>query len=376
MEEIEAPRTTLDTHERDKNDVTYLLSSKVGLGHSSRAVAIAQEMDGDAFIQFATQPPVRNFISENLADGQTGFEFVDLNYDAEMEAHDFLSNNLTLIGALALSGEIVLNDFVLQAIHLRQAPEFLMHNKQMVGIYHTIEACRATTPETQSYIDRYLKIAQCMDHIFLAETKPARRKPYQLQSGTRVIPCEPVIRSLTKDSHAVKTELGLRPNDDFLLIQGGMKGNEALRQLLRTLPELAQGDLKIVLAPYDMQYDQDILENEDVVFIDHRIDGHNVVAASSGVITKPGMQILCEAIGYRVPVLFVDDTDPERQLKLTMVEDVLGDELPFKIDTETELRSQISDWLEHSAEITERFEQIPCEGAKYVAEELRNMQRS
>jgi len=353
--------------EPSQEDILYLLSSKVGLGHASRAVAIAQELEQN--IIFATDQNVRPFLDANLkARGE--LNYIPLAYSPDMDEADFLVKNPDVLHS-AEKTRIVINDFLRQVSYLRAGMnrEF-QDRKLIIGVYHSIDGYSINDPRGQAFQAMYMEAARTLDYLFLIEPRETHGDPYELTSGTVVIPCNPVIRKPTKDPDEVKQELGIDPEEEFILVQGGMEGNGEIRQVITQLSQLSLNGMRKVLAPYNMHIPDEYVIGSDIIIAHQRPDGHNLVNASAGVIAKPGMQITCEAIGARKPLLTVGDPNPERQLKLTMLQEILGRDIRFYLDVEQPLSAQIGEWLEHSPAIAQRFGTIACDGAGTIARAL------
>lgn len=351
----------------------YLLSSKIGLGHSSRAVAVAQQFPEELPVVFGAYEASREFISANLEFSGRQASYVDIAYDPDMDNLSFVAQNGRLLELIQQSGRLVVSDFLLQVGYLKEELEERGVEREIAGIYHTLDGYDAHGEKSLDYLDRCRKAAAYLDYLFLVEPKPFHRPPYR-NYETLVIPTSPAIRAVTKSPEQVKAELGMEPDDNFIYVQGGMKGNSELRRLLISLNQLNLDDLKLLVVPYDMEYHPAIAENNQLVFVQRRMDGQNVIAAASGVISKPGMQILCESVAFRKPILFVNDEDPERQMKLVMIEEILGSDLPYLLDLNQGLTDQIQHWLGKASLISERFDHIPCDGAQEIANRIMDIQ--
>jgi hypothetical protein len=82
------------------------------------------------------------------------------------------------------------------------------------------------------------------------------------------------------------------------------------------------------------------------------------------------MGTICEAIASRKPLLLVNYPTPEGRAKFEMLQEILGNDLPFRLDIERPLTTQIADWLDAAGEVSLRFATIPCDGAATVARAL------
>jgi hypothetical protein len=352
------------THEQ----ILYFLSSTSGLGHASRAVAIAQEMafHNEASITFAAHPNAHEFLHNNLAHTGLDYEVASLNYAAFMPDDEFVAINGPIFGRLSCSN-VVTNDFLTQINSVRTALSDQSLTAPLVGVYHSIEGYAVDDIGVKTYQDAYRAIAKSLHVLFLAEPKLTHMAPYEMDNGTLVVPCDPVVRKPTKSPEQVKLELGLQPEDEFIFVQGGMSGSGELREFIDSLSGLSIKGLKLVLAPFRAGLEQFTLDGEHVIHMPKRMDAQNIVAASQGIISKPGMGIMGEAIANAKPLLFVHDYDPERIVKYVMLQQILGNELPFLLTTEKPIMPQINDWLEAAPEISQQFSAIPCEGAAKLA---------
>lgn len=362
---------TIDTEEvfEDNESVLYLLSSKYGLGHASRAVAIAQHLGETLPITFAADERVYDFMDDQLGDSGVQYKFVPISYDKDMPKNVFWDENKPVLKR-AKRAAMVINDFLVQVPYVREYLSEHDIRKMLVGIYHSIDGYDSESAGVAEYREKYRVAAKVLDFLFLAQPKEEYQPPYALPEGTLVIPCSPVVRSITKTEQEVKAELGLAEDEDFILIQGGMMGNKQLQTAITSLAQMTIQGVRRVFVPYRMPYDHEAMEATDTVVIPARFDAHNLVAASSGLITKPGMQIICEAIAYQRPILTVDDADPERQLKIAMLGDILGEDLPYFLDVDTSMDHQIEHWRAKSQEIIERFARVDCNGAREISQVL------
>jgi hypothetical protein len=265
----------------------------------------------------------------------------------------------------------MVNDFHLQIPGLRSLMEKGGVSLPFVGVYHSIDGYNSDNQEITKFQRDFMLAARQLDYLFLSEPKPEHGPSYALDSGTTVIPVDPIVRQPTLDAATVKAQLGLDPEDEFIYLQGGGRINgQELEQVALSLQNVSLGGLRIVTALNGSNHTDG---NSNVVYIRPRHDGHNLIAASAGVISKPGMGIVCEAIASRKPLLLVDYPTAEARTKFEMMRDILGGDLSFRLDIGAETQPQIARWLDQSNDISDRFASIPCMGARIVASTVAKM---
>jgi|GEM_PF-1584891 len=384
---IGQPETTNITDEAPENDdpehgdaqwsddpdpLLYLISSSSGYGHLSRAVAIAHELDQATPVTLMSHTAGHQFLLDNLAHSSLNFRLEPLYYGFNISDEAFLEANSVLRDELT-KRPVVVNDFFTQIPAIRSIPGYDQSDQLVVGVYHSMDGYHTDDLEIKAYQERYKKIARTHDVVFLTEPRTHHKQPYELDESTIVIPCDPVVRKADKDPELVKRELGLSPEDEFIYVQGGMTGSKELRNLVISMGSVSLSGLKIVMTPCTSVSSQLVIDNGNIISVSHRMDAQNIVAASAGVISKPGMGILCEAIDNKKPLLLVDDAGPERKLKYAMLHELLGDDLPYRIYEDRPITRQIEAWQDNAEEISQRFSQVPCEGARKISQMLRRM---
>ena len=361
--------------ESELPDITYVLASKVGFGHSSRAVAILRELEQSTNVLIAAHQNVHNFIDYNLSNSHINYGYIPVHYRPEHTEAWFNNSNQDLV-RLAADSPLVINDYLRQFRFLGNTLRRTRKDQLHIGIYHSIDGYSTDDFMIKKYQENYKESARNLDYLFLIEPKIEHVSSYELNGGAIVIPTDPVVRRVTKSPEIVRQEIGLAPNEDFILVQSGMSGNQYLREFVTSLAELSVNGLRLVLAPSRMPIDKDMLRASGVTIISEALDAHNLVNAASGIIAKPGMQIVSEAIGYRRPLLLVDDSGPEPRLKITMVQEVIGSDLPARLDIGTNISGQISEWIQAAPEIIEAYGRIPCDGARQIARLLPELRDS
>ncbi len=123
----------------------------------------------------------------------------------------------------------------------------------------------------------------------------------------------------------------------------------------------------------DKETKKAIQDNPRIKVLESVPSGHDFVAAAKGVIAKPGMQTLSEAVVYNVPILLLPDDHPERKLKLQMLETLIGSALfPLSLDDATSYMTQIKNWLASRKKQIEIFRKVSGKGAMEVAKYLQS----
>lgn len=363
----------------------YLLSSKKGWGHITRAAAIAQRLPTITPICFGIYGHAQNFIEDNLK--RTNISFVSCNYDVsqtdiDFSNHDaekirFLQSNPGLPDLVA-STRIILTDFLAPSIFIRDLIEEMPQSDHLiVGIYHSFDGYNPLEANVREWQAKTAHIVDSFDLAFLIEPKLAHSAPYFTNKGTLIIPCGPVVRDVTKNAEVVKRELGFGPDDDFVVIQAGMRGSKELTQFLDPMISPLQGlGLKIVLMHGDMEVTQEFVGRyPSIVILPSTHEGQNIMAAASGVIAKPGMQTLSECLAYRTPLLFVNDNHPERKLKIQMLKEVTNDQtIPIVLSNDDNSPEQVVQWFRNRQKIISAYTKIDCNGADVIAQTISQLQ--
>lgn len=361
---FEAPQSSPE----QTDSYLYFLSSSLGLGHASRAVAIAAELPPSS-VTFAAHQNAHPFLAANV----TAAAMNHITYGSELAGRSFEELNSHTFSLLDRH-KVVINDFLQEFPIVRSAIETRALSTPLIGVYHSIFGYSTDNVSVRSYFDHYRHIAESMDIVFIGEPKQSHVAPYRLENGTQVVHCDPIVRPVTKDACEIKQELGMDPAEEFIYVQGGMSGSKEFVDFANSMSNLGINGLRIVTAPLLHPDAKRVALNGGVIEMPKRMDGQNIVAAAKGVISKPGMGTLCEAIAAQTPVLFLGDADPERLVKYTMLHDILGD-LPYSLSIGADSGRQIQAWLSASDAISEKFSDVPCNGASLVARHIKDWQQ-
>lgn len=363
MENIEA------TPELD-NRVTYLLSSIYGFGHSSRASAIADLIQHNFGIDFFVKNPnAKDYLLNNLSD-QIDATFESADYEKEMTDSEYLAKNFDALMPLANKSKFLLSDFLMQSKSLSFLSSVAESRPKTIGIYHSLTGYETIDPEVELFKTTFLDIASMLDVVFLAElnTQYSRTDVYRMDSGTFVIPTGPVVRRVTKSPEEIKKDIGLAEDDKFIYVQGGgLTNGERLDSVVKSLSGYSIQGMKLVINDKEGKGTSD----KDIFYINPRPDGHNIVNASSGVISKPGMGIVSETIATRTPLFLIDYPTPESRAKYDMLAPLVGD-LRHRYDIDQELTPQIREWIISWDQMRSAFGEVACNGTETVAEYLNN----
>lgn len=348
-------------------EIAYVLSSFYGFGHSSRAIAIAQALAPAQPITFIARVPVHDFLRANLDEYDAPIGLVEPDYEKLTPDEEYIVRNQHLSDVIG-NAKVVVNDFHMQIPALRALMNKSGVRLPFIGVYHSISGYESEDDDVNTFQNQFLQLAEGLDYLFLAEPKITHEAPYELDSGTQVIPCAPIVRKPSVDPAEVKQRFGMGPDEEFIYVQGGglLSGSE-LEYVARSLQSVMLNGLKVVIVRRDIEQ---VVSNDNTVYVPPSTDGHNVIAASAGVITKPGMGTIAEAIAARKPLLLVDYPTPEAKAKYAMMNQILGDDLVFRLNVAQELASQIINWLDQSSEIQDKLSKIRCDGAQTVASAL------
>jgi hypothetical protein len=372
MEIIAQPNGEVPDQNPDEPALVYVLSSMYGFGHSSRAIAVAHALHPPQPITFVAKgTPSHEFLKNNLTGYESSLSFIEPDSERPMTDEEFESQNQHLVEVFAGAG-VVVNDFNHHIPGLRSLLAQSGVSAPLVGVYHSITGYSSGDEAITRFQNNFMRGVQDFDHLFLIEPRSQHEPPYTLDSGTRVVPTDPIVRRPDLTAEEVKTQIGLDPDEEFIYVQGGGQINgEELETVGRWLHGSSLEGLRAVVA---FNGTRQSVSAGDTVYIKPRSDGHNLIVASAGVISKPGMGTISEAIANRKPLLLVDFPGAEAQSKFEIIKQILGDDVPFRLNAAQQLQPQITEWLEAGPEISSRLSTVPCEGASLVANALRDMQ--
>jgi hypothetical protein len=373
MEILAEPNNVVPNQNPGGPELAYVLSSMYGFGHSARAIAVAHALNPVQPITFiAKGAPSHKFLKNNLTGYESRLSFVEPDAERPMTDEEFELENQHLVEIFARAGAIV-NDFNHQIPGLRSLMAQSGVEAPLVGIYHSVSGYSSVDETITRLQKNFMQGAQGFDYLFLMEPKTRHEPSYALESGTQVVPIDPIVRRPDLTAEEVKIQLGLDPDDEFVYVQGGGQINgEELEVVGRWLHSSSLRGLRAVVA---FNGTLQSVSAGTTTYIKPRSDGHNLIAASVGVISKPGMGTISEAIANRKPLLLVDYPGAEAQSKFEIIKHILGDDVPFRLDVARHIGPQITRWLEAGSEISSRLSTVPCEGASLVAHALRDMQQ-
>src|SRR3989344_6359427 len=130
-----------------QNPLLYLLSSKKGWGHITRAIAVAQHLSIETPVCFGVYQHAQDFIGDNL--NKRNISFVPCNYDVSQTDIDFSNYDeekrkfLTANPGLAdfvVNSKIILTDFLAPSIFIRDLIEETPQSDHLIaGIYHSFD---------------------------------------------------------------------------------------------------------------------------------------------------------------------------------------------------------------------------------------------
>lgn len=361
--------TRLSTHA-----ILYMLAGIKGLGHTSRALAINHFLAKDTPIIYSAAPIVHPFLKESIS-LQTNAQVIPLLYtrdtkDENLRRDYFLEHNQPLFSTLNHADFLVL-DYLAEIMFLEQYRiERGLDRMPLLGIYHSFEGDYSQDPDILGWQAEQRKVADILDAVFLIDPIRPDKNPFYTKNATYIIPCPPIVRPVTKSTEVVKAEYGIDPSKKCILIEGGIRVRPNLVEFIKSVTRDYRSDVTFVIQGEvgnipDHQYP------DNVVFLPKVInDIHHLIAASDGVICKPGMQTLSECLAYRTPILFLPDIDIERKIKVIMLRTIIGDNNPVLLDLEKDIGNQLDRWMDRHDVIKDCFQGIRADGAAFVADKL------
>lgn len=365
-----------------KSSVFFFTSTKKGLGHVSRVTAINEKLNPNFFTAMigayeSTREYIKN-LNPNVDIVPIEYDFsptsLPENINDEEMYQRFIEQNKDWLYSLT-NTSIVITDFVVSSIFLRR---FLLEknliNTLIIGVYHSFQEKNTANDDViskwQSTVNR---VVDFLDICFYIELKAEHALPHITKEGTLIIPIDPVVHERKKTNEQVKAEIGLSDSDEYILIQAGMQGNDSLKQFVESIG--VNSPYWFVFLGWDLDESiKDALKDHPRVKVLEKVAiGHELVGAAKGVIAKPGMQTLSEAVVYNVPLLFLPDDHPERKLKIQMLKDIVKDPtIPCVLDDKTIYEHQIREWLKRGDEQVTFFKQIHGDGAQQIASFLQS----
>jgi len=218
-----------------KSKVFFFTSTKKGLGHVSRTMAIHEKLNQANFTSIvgayeATWDYIKGV--NNLTEIQKvryDFSPTSLPEDPDNETLylTFVEQNREWLDSLEDSS-IVITDFVASSVYIRRyLLERNLVNTQIIGVYHSFTDKNDTQDESIAAWQLSVeKVLDNLDICFLVELKLEHSIPWITSEGTLVIPTDSVVHERKKSKEQVKEEIGLDPSDEYILIQAGMRGND------------------------------------------------------------------------------------------------------------------------------------------------------
>lgn len=221
MEIIAQPNVEVPDQGPGEPGLVYVLSSMYGFGHSSRAIAVAHALNPPQPITFVARgAPSHEFLKNNLIGYESSLNFIEPDSERPMTDEEYESQNQHLVEVFARSG-VVVNDFHHHIPGLRSLLAQSGVSAPLVGIYHSVTGYNSGDEAITKFQSDFMRGAQDFDYLFLTEPKSQHKPPYNLDSGTRVVHTDPIVRRPDLTAEEVKTQLGLDPDEEFIYVQGG-----------------------------------------------------------------------------------------------------------------------------------------------------------
>lgn len=356
----------MENRPKPNEHITYMLSSIYGFGHTSRASAISELVKHNYGLNFFVKNPnAKEYLLQNLGD-ETAFKFETADYEKEMSDSEYLVRNSEKLVPLVDDSKFVISDFLMQSKAISHLARFYGNQPKTIGIYHSLTGYDTVDPEIDMFKNTFLNIASELDTVFLAELNPMdkRTEPYKMASGTLVLPTGPVIRQITKTPVEVKQEIGLNNDDEFIYVQGGgLTNGERLDSVVKSLSGCSLQGMKLVINDREGGG----VPSGDIIYIKPCPDGHNLVNAASGVIGKPGMGIVSEAVATRTPIFLIDYPTAEARAKYDMLAPLVAG-IKYRHNHDTPLTKQIDGWVESWDDMRLSFGQVVCDGARVISD--------
>jgi hypothetical protein len=350
-------------------DYSFLLSGQTNFGHVYRASAIIDESPRNADVGVGVHKHARQFANEATKGARANVDVYEIQYGEGFG--NFSDANIATMDKARHSSAVV-TDFLQDTPDIARALYKNNARTPFMGVYHSIFGYEVSGDKAvQDYVQQGRRIASWLDYLYLAEPKAQHPPAFELASGTVVVPVDPIVRKVTKTEDQVRQELGLEAGEEYIyVVGGGVQTDEQLSTAVDAFSSVSLDGLKFVVATKESGASYRWPADGNVIFHPEAHDAHNIVANAKGVVSKPSMGIVAEAIARRVPLLLTQQTGPAGRINQAMLTEVIGADLPGILDADKSSLGQLSDWLDASAEISERMSRIPCNGAQQVAHEI------
>lgn len=341
-----------------------------GFGHAVRFIAIVESLRKYSNIPVSclVGRNMKNFISSNLS----GYH-CDIHNLYQLQSYIQKSSKKNYHHAKRIppkyvselqNTKMMLNDFLTNVDMF-----YPLFNANTINccVYHgDITASTADSAKLASFKNLVNHTASKHDIFFHINLTQPTCSP---KMGCTYIPTPVVKRELTMNKTEVNRILGLEPDEKFILIHAGSAVMENVYSYLYKFYET----INHLKTPYKIVVASGI-ENNRFSFkssITHAPlfkNGIDLVNASELVLSKPGMGILQDCIATKTPLLFLPGDFPERDLKIQLLDQLLGGNLPIvsKISCPA-LEESINQCLCLKEIYDKSYSRIPTNGADFIA---------
>lgn len=345
-----------------KRPVVIFSSNWDGLGHTTRDISIIGKLVGRGVPTIScSQNGVAGFIQSNFPGISPDLlGIVDLKDTSRTNGYDagtFVTCNPRAREPLRYAG-VVLTDFIPE---VRKVSQQEGNNAKVVGVYHSLDDISAP-PELVEWQEDMLELAKPLDLLFhMTMTRPPKK------DGLEIVSINPIAREVTRSPEEVKASLGLKTDEEFVLIAGGLSGHPKLMDFLTGAKAREDGVRYVAQIGSNASVLDDLPEH--IIWINAQPDGHNYINAAAGVVTKPGFGTIIECVKTDTPVLLSPHEHPEGQTNLQLMGTLL-EGLPLELDLARDPQEQITELLDAKDAIATRLRDIPCDGADAIADYL------
>jgi ubiquinone/menaquinone biosynthesis C-methylase UbiE len=355
-------------------EVSYLISSKDGLGHASRAVEVTKALKGAPQVELFLSDEAHDFIRQGLSPG--GWNMHNLKYWG-LNDKQLYEQNRENIEVMGRSG-IVVTDWLGRAPRLvRQAEKYGQgQTPQLVGLYHgNFKDSPGDSRGVSQFKAKQRKLVEDMDiHL---HTTPEPESQYG--SSTPVIPVPLIVRGPNRSSGEVKRSLGMDPSEKYMFITVGGNAGASMEvthdgktnynhlfSLIDKLDPTSLGIDRIIVNTGQKHFDFTSPYVHAQPFFN---GGHDIIRASEIVVGKPGMGTLAECFRYGTPFLMVKwDLYGEEAEKVNMIKQVTDGRHPTIWGRNLDhLIERINLTLDRKDELSDRLTRVPTNGGEVVA---------
>jgi 2-polyprenyl-3-methyl-5-hydroxy-6-metoxy-1,4-benzoquinol methylase len=369
-----------------RSPISYLISSRDGFGHLSRAVPLTEalnEQAPDSIVELFVDEKCNNFLKKNLIVNNYrvhAFPYYGLSHVDLVKKND---RNLKKMQ----KSKVLVTDFVRGSRVLRdevKRRKGLGEDTYLVGLYHAnlVGEGKRVKKSVSSFMQRQRRAIEKMDLYLHTTMNPDPYNP----TSTPVVPIPLIVRKQNQSKETVKRKHGLKAHQKFLYVAVGGKGLGSMsaehrgksnyEYLFEAVDQMNPKDFgvdKIIVNKGGLDYQ---FTNRHVESVDAVPNGQDYVAAAEAVVGKPGMGTLAECFKYGTPFVMAKwDLNSEEAEKVRMIKEVTAGRQPTIWERSLEhITDSITRTLQRKSELQDYLTRVPTNGDEVAARILKKLQ--